>query len=113
MSEKQQIYRDMLRNILPWLRNVQTWTWWARLRDRSAQWDSELVHNIPVSILEPEFTEHDVWFLNVQARRYYQECSSRLSPNYDSNVDGIRRLCQLVPTDLRARMEWGGPDGAS
>lgn len=99
----------MLRSVLPWVRNVQTWPWWSRLLDRSAWWDSELVHNLPVSILEPDFTEHDLWFLNVQARHYYQGCSSRLSPNYDSNVAAIRRLFSLVPEGMQDGLKWKGP----
>ena len=109
VSEKQEVYRDMLRRVLPWVRNVQTWRWWSRLRDRSARWDSELVHNLPVSMLEADFTDHDLWFLNVQARTYCQECSSKLSPNYTSNVAAIRRLFALVPSGMRDRLEWRGP----
>jgi hypothetical protein len=109
VSEKQQLYCGMLRDVLPWLRNVQTWGWWSRLRDRSAWWDSELVHNLPVTLLERDFTDHDLWFLNVQARGYCQGCSPRLSPNYDSNVTAIRRLFAIVPADLRGRLKWSGP----
>jgi hypothetical protein len=103
----------MLTTVLPWVRNVQTWRWWTRLRERSVRWDSELVHNLPTSILEPDFTDHDLWFLNWQARAYYRGCSSDVSPNYDAKVAAVRRLSALVPDELRDRPEWRGPDGAS
>jgi hypothetical protein len=68
------LHRDMLTTVLLWVRNVKTWRWWTRLRDRSVRWDAELVHNLPSSILEPGFTDHDLW--NWQAREYYRGCSN-------------------------------------
>src|SRR6185436_3577879 len=99
MSRKQIIYREMLWWTLPHLRNVSTWHWWNRLRDRSAYYESELVHNLPVSMYEPEFVQHDVWFLNVQARGYYECCSQGISPLYFQHVERFRELFSLVPPE--------------
>jgi hypothetical protein len=79
------------------------------LRDRSAYYEVELIHNLPVCVFEPEFVEHDVWFLNVQARTYYWECSAGLSSLYPEQVKRIRELFSLVPEPLRSKLQWEGP----
>ncbi len=99
----------MLYRTLPHLRNISTWTRWRRLRDRSAYYEAELVHNLPVSMFEPDFVEHDVWFLNVQARTYYSECSADLSSLYPEQIKRIRELFSLVPGPLRSKLQWEGP----
>jgi hypothetical protein len=108
-TPKQVVYREMLHWTLPHLRNISTWPWWRRLCDRSAYFEAELIHNLPVSMLEPEFLEHDVWFLNVQARSYYQECSPELSDLYSVQVKRIRELFSLVPEEMRSKLQWSGP----
>jgi hypothetical protein len=59
---------------------------------------------------EPEFVEHDVWFLNVQARAYCQQCSEQVSPLYREQVARLRELFSLVPPGLRPKLQWSGPD---
>ncbi|QSQ22928.1 hypothetical protein JY651_48880 [Pyxidicoccus parkwayensis] len=109
MTPKQKIYKDMLWWTLPHLRNVATWGWWQRARDRSTYYETQLVHNLPVSMFEPEFIEHDIWFLNGQARWYCENCSARLSSMYPAQVARIRALFALVPPHLREKLEWHGP----
>jgi hypothetical protein len=109
MSPKQTVYQAMLRSTLPHLRNVSTRRWWRRLRDRSAFHESELIHNLPVSIFEPEFVEHDLWFLNFQARAYCERCNPALSLLYPQQVAKIRELFALVPEHLRVKLQWAGP----
>jgi len=75
MSRKQEIYSDMLWWALPYIRNVQTRSWLVRARDRSCYFEAELVHNLPNSLLEPEFGDHDIWFLNHQAKWFTEKCS--------------------------------------
>lgn len=109
LSPKQTVYQEMLRCTLPHLRNVSTWRWWQRVRDRTAHYEAELIHNLPVSMYEPEFVEHDVWFLNVQARAYCQQCSAELSYLYPQQVGLIRELFALVPQHLLQKLQWEGP----
>jgi hypothetical protein len=71
--------------------------------------ESELVHNLWVSVCEPEFVEHDIWFLNAQARWYCEKCNPKLSPLYDHHVNVIRELIALVPETLRPKLQWEGP----
>jgi hypothetical protein len=109
MSPKQAVYQEMLRCTLPHLRNVSTRQWWRRLRDRSTYHESELIHNLPVSMYEREFVEHDIWFLNFQARAYCQRCTPELSWLYPQQVARIQELFSLVPEHLRAKLQWSGP----
>jgi len=109
LTPKQVIYQEMLRWTLPHLRNISTWPWWRRVRDRSAYYEAELIHNLPVSAFEPEFVEHDIWFLNVQARTYCGECSADLSCLYPEQVKRIRELFSLVPETMRNKLQWQGP----
>ena len=109
MSPKQQIYQDMLSWTLPHLRNVASCPWWQRLRDRSAYYEAELVHNLHHSMFEPEFVDHDLWFLNAQARYYCEHCNARISYLYVQQVERIRALFALVPSHLRGKLKWQGP----
>ena len=109
MSPKQEIYREMLRLALPWIRNASSWPWWRRMRNRSAFDESELIHNLSESLFEPNFVEHDIWFLNYQARVYHDQSSPSRSPNYRRQLDLIGELFAMVPEPLRTRLSWGGP----
>jgi len=109
LSPKQEVYREMLWWTLPHLRDVAGWRRWLRLRDRSLHYETELIHNLPVSMFEPEFTDHDIWFLNWQAKAYYERCSAEKSALYPQQVERIARLFALVPDHLRSRLDWPGP----
>jgi hypothetical protein len=109
MSPKQKEYQAILVKILPWLRNVSTWSWLQRFRDKSCYFDTQLVHNLPISMWEEDFVDHDIWFLNHQARAYVERCNPQISPNYDAVVVCIRNLFKMIPEERKAELEWGGP----
>jgi hypothetical protein len=109
LSPKQIIYRDMLHWTLPHLRNISTWPWWRRLRDQSAYFESELVHNLPLSMLEPDFVEHDIYFLNTQARVYCETCTPELSSLYPAQSKRIHELFLLVLDHMLGDLLWSGP----
>jgi len=108
MSRKQEIYRDLLRRLLPYLRTVSSLRWWQSQRRKDLHDEAELIHNLPVSILEPKFIDHDIWFLNHQAK-WYLENASKESLNYDANRTAIIELFSLVPEDMRVKLRWSGP----
>ncbi|RBP47543.1 hypothetical protein DES53_101340 [Roseimicrobium gellanilyticum] len=108
-SAKQEIYEFMLRRTLPHLRNVASLGWWRRMRDRSAYYEAELIHNLPNSMYKPEFVEHDIHFLNWQARWYCEKCDVKLSSMYPQQVGLIRGLFALVPPEMRSQLKWSGP----
>ncbi|RYD84143.1 MAG: zinc ABC transporter substrate-binding protein [Verrucomicrobiaceae bacterium] len=109
LSPKQEVYFEMLRRTLLHLRSIAEQSWWRRLQDRSAYYETELIHNLPVSLFEPEFVAHDIWFLNVQARSYCAECNPQISGLYLQQTKLIRELISLVPGHLRDKLEWAGP----
>ena len=108
-SPKQEVYADILGLTLPHLRNISSASWWRRVRDRSASYESEFIHSLYWSIFKPDFVSHDIWFLNKQARWYYENCNPALSPIYPQQVTLIRELFALVPPELRGELEWSGP----
>jgi hypothetical protein len=60
-------------------------------------------------LLTPEFSEHDLWFLNNQARDYFENCSDDISPNYIQHIEYIKELFKIVPENLRPKLVWRGP----
>jgi hypothetical protein len=108
MSPKQAIYRDILFWTLPHLRNVASQRWWRRVRDQSAYYEAELVHNLPISMYEPEFTDHDIWFLNAQANFYIRNCSASISPLYPEQSRRLLELRTLVPDLLKSKLKLNG-----
>ncbi len=105
MSPKQQVYQETLRLILPSLRGAQARPWWRKARDKGSAYDSELIHNLYVSLFEADFTNHDIWFLNVQAKWYYENARGK-SHNYEAVVRLISELMHLVPSDHLEKLQW-------
>lgn len=58
---------------------------------------------------EEDFVDHDIWFLNRQARAYVEGCTSLISPNYDAVVACIRNLFKMIPAEKKSELEWEGP----
>ncbi len=93
MSPKQEIYREFLRTTLPYIRNIQSQPFWRRWRDRTVYEEAELIHNLWPHLFEPEFTDHDIWFLNSHAESYFREAD--FSPLYPQLWPLIRELFAL------------------
>jgi len=108
VSEKQKLYLDILDMVLPYLRGVQTHGWWRRIRYGSFYAESELVHNLPRLLLHPDIQERDVHWLNAQARIFVDQ-GRRDFPFYPMICDDIRKLFELVPSELRKGLIWNGP----
>lgn len=107
--KKNLIYLRMLSLSLPYIRNIQTLDEEAKGKDKSCFFEAELVHNLTVTLLDSEFSGHDIWFLNYQAKSYLQNCSDEISPNYHEHLRCIRSLFELVPDALRKNLLWPGP----
>ena len=82
---------------------------WHRRQRRALYVEAEFLHHLYVSILEPEFVDHDVWFLNHQARWYLENADPRYCPNLDANRVAIQELFQLMPESMHSKLEWDGP----
>ncbi|MES2505407.1 MAG: zinc ABC transporter substrate-binding protein [Verrucomicrobiota bacterium] len=103
-STKQEIYREILRTTLIYIRNFQSMPFWRRWRDKTVYMEAELIHNIWPSLFDQEFKDHDIWFLNIQAKTYFRE--AQFSPLYTQHVALIRELFALVPAPYRAKLQW-------
>ena len=121
MSRKQEIYRDILRWALPQSRNTlsrfRRIGWWKLLSRkelldlRAASEVSQFVHNLYVSILDEEFTFHDVWFLNFQARSFIEGNSDATCYSHSLFCFYVQQLFQIVPEEMREKLKWDGPQG--
>lgn len=111
MSPKQEIYGELLRSTLSYIRNYQSLPFWRRWRSRTVYEEAELIHNLRHGLFEPDFTDHDIWFLNSQAESYYQH--ARFSPLYVQHVALIRELFALVPDSFRPQLRWQGPSSVA
>lgn len=106
---KSEIYIKMYDLVLPYVRSIQSQNAWVKSRDLSCYFETELIHNLSKSILDIAMTEHDVWFLNHQAKYYFEECNEDISPNYNQHCIYIKKLFSMVPDDLKSKLTWVGP----
>jgi RimJ/RimL family protein N-acetyltransferase len=72
--------------------------------------EAEFLHNLYVSILEPEFLDHDIWFLNHQARWFLTHADPKHAAYYYHHRGLIEELFTLVPERLRDKLVWSGPN---
>ncbi len=120
MSRKQEIYKEILRWALPSSRASLSQFWKVRPfvvlaaeRQRALREGYEIaqfVHNLYVSILEEEFTRHDIDFLNVQARHFVEDNSGENGHLYSMFVYFIQELFKAVPEEKRDKLTWNGPE---
>lgn len=105
LSRKQELLRDLLCQSLSFIRNRQTLPWWRKAFDKAVYFESELVHNISPSIFNSDFTDHDIWFINHQAKWYIENCTPEISPNYDFVKKTVEELIGLVPPSLAHKIQ--------
>lgn len=104
--KKNEIYIKMLLLSIPYIRNRQTF---EKSPDLSCYLEAELVHNLAYTILTPEFEEHDIYFLNTQAKYYIENCSEDISIAYGGQKELIASLFEIVPQEMRSKLLWEGP----
>lgn len=112
LSPKLVLYRELFSRSLVYLRNLSGRPIYARLKDRSAYFETELIHNLPLSMFVAEFVPHDIHFLNYQAKYYMDKCSIKISPLYPQNVNTFKNLMDIVPDPLRSDLKWSFPPQA-
>lgn len=109
MSRKQEIYGEILRLVLIQARCEALMPWWKKIFRKTLYHELELVHNLCDSMYESEFANHDIWFLNNQARYYCENTSEKISSFHCRNVKLISEMFELVPIDLHDKLKWNGP----
>jgi hypothetical protein len=104
--KKNEIYIKMLLLSIPYIRNMQQH---KKLSDLSCYYEAELVHNLVYTILTPDFEDHDIYFLNNQARYYIENCSDDISIVYSGQKELISSLFEMVPQEMKSKLQWEGP----
>lgn len=96
--------------------HIKVSPWWRLPPRRWRQMGEEcyevaqLLHHLPVRLLEEGFTDSDFWFLNGPARSFFQKAEPRTSLRYGLFLSPIRQLFALVPKNLSDRLDWQGPE---
>jgi len=109
LSPKQEIYREILRYALPWIRNASGSTSCTAATLRAIHEEAEYVHELPDLLFVEEFTSSDVSFLNIHARIYLERANLTLCLNYNIHRGLIRDLFALVPHEMQEDLQWTGP----
>jgi hypothetical protein len=91
------------------IRSVSTHGAFFKARDRSVYYESQLIHDFYVLLKNDEFNDEDIWFLNNNARWYYEDCSEKKSFLYEHQLKRISIIFSLVPESMREKLEWTGP----
>lgn len=104
-SRKQEIYGEILERILPYARNVQTWTFLRRVRTNLYA-ELELVHNLGRIVTYPEIRDADIFWLNTQGYNYVCQCriDSRKHVSAESIMALLKELANLVPSEVRQKL---------
>ena len=58
---------------------------------------------------EEAFTDHDIWFLNVQARSFFDAKMTLAARIILCFAYYIQELFKAVPADKRDKLQWAGP----
>ncbi|UUE36460.1 hypothetical protein L0Y26_00365 [Pectobacterium aroidearum] len=108
--KKNEIYIDILQVTLPHLRMVAQSSFLRKIRDRSAIYETQLIHGFYSLLSHEEFKNDDIYFLNHHCRYYYENCNSNISMLYNDHLKSFSDLFSIVPDDLREKLEWEGPN---
>lgn len=108
MSRKQEIYIELMRASIPRARNLLSrFIVYGKSKEEAYNL-CELTHNLYGSILNEEFTDHDIWFLNVQAKNYHE--SAKGTVYFESINILISELFNEVPDGKKVDLKWSGPE---
>ena len=104
MKSKRKIYLDMIRDAVVQSRNASTLPMHQKAFNKSSSFELELVHNLFDSLNDDCFSEHDIYFLNNQAKWYLENCTEKLSPLFAENKKRIEALISMVPPEKQSEI---------
>ncbi|MCB9853898.1 MAG: hypothetical protein H6819_12430 [Phycisphaerales bacterium] len=109
-SRKQKILAELMEWLICVSRNPQSWTMWHRLRHgrryHRAFDDLNLIHRIPHSILDAEYEDNDISFINWGISRYVADRNMSI----DISVAWLLiEFVKDVPDDRRGELTWTPP----
>jgi hypothetical protein len=110
-SIKQEVLADLMHWLICLSRGPQSYGLLARILrkrdyDRVLE-DLHLIHKIPLSILDADFTRNDVDFINWGVASYVAKVGRKI----DSRIAGnLIAVFDSVPERLRSEIRWSPPD---
>ncbi len=107
MSNKQDIYRELIRQSIILSRSTLSSKIVYGKNRRAAYELAELTHNLWVTLFEEDFCPHDFHILNYQAKSF---CERAVGTGiYEPIKALIAELFSEVPEEQRYKLEWSGP----
>jgi hypothetical protein len=110
-STKQEALADLMHWLICLSRGPQSYGFFKRLfRRRDYQRvldDLYLIHKIPLSILDSEFTRNDLDFLNWGVSSYVAKVGHGIDSRTASNLISV---FDAVPDELQDEVRWSPPD---
>ena len=110
-SKKQKILLELMFWMVCHARNTQTMNLLRRLRYgrefRRAFDHLNLIHRIPLSILEREYTDNDISFINDGIRHYVEDRGAEID---GSTAWLLVEFVKSVPDARRAEVTWSPPE---
>lgn len=104
LSEKQLIYIEILELLLPYARNVQTWSWLDKALKGDLYPELELMHNIPFLLKKADFCIEDAYWLETQGCNYLLACNMSNRVSNERIKDSIVNLLKLLPESFRSKI---------
>jgi len=110
-STKQEALADLMHWLICLSRGPQSYGLFRRLvrwRDyERVLEDLYLIHKIPLSILDAEFTRNDIDFINWGVSSYVDKVGRRMDSRTAGNLIAV---FDSVPVELRQEIRWSPPD---
>lgn len=104
MTRKQEIYHRIMGLVLPYLRSLQTHSWWNRVRYGSFYSELELVHNLADCLVVPDFADADAYWLRAQGLAYVKN-GRRDMPFYRPVCTLLAEVATIMPEELKRKVK--------
>ena len=103
-SPKQRIYIEIMETVLPACRSLKDLEAIGSMAG-GVVLEADLLHNLPCRLIEPDFGEADLHWLNVDALSYVRQAAGQKRQLYGLLCDMIAELFSLVPQEMNSRFD--------
>lgn len=102
LTKKQEEYINLCELIVPYLRNIQTYSVFKRLSYGSIYRELELIHNLHRLIVDPEITDADIHWFNSQVFQFLKNLKVEKGIGLDKHVIlSLGRIINLFSQEQR------------
>lgn len=120
MTRKQELYRMLLEKGILIIRSQQSQLtfcpWWRVLPwkmhklAREGYEVAQFLHQVPYLMAHEDFTEADLWFLNIHAHSFFTRIEPKTALLYTCFLSPMKQLFRLVPENMSEELKWLGPE---